>query len=277
MKSKNILLAGLPAAGKSTYVAVLWAVEKDGQSGHLWSCDGLPFESSYIDGMRENWLLLKEVRRTTFAEPQEIALPMKGKRTGEKISLALPDFKGEIFQRVLDNSVSEEVETWCENANGILFMLNLGSSSPDPLQEHMSGDAQPKVNLENVVMTSNDITAAIKNVLLMKYLWEQMGDCPISICFSRWDLADLGTASSVDQWVRENHPSIYNFVEEHFSDHRYFGISSQGADYKGLDETQQDALAELTTTKERAYIYTDKKSFDITEPIDYIIVSSHED
>ena len=71
MESTNILLAGLPAAGKSTYIAALWAVEKDGKSGHLLTCDERPSESFYVDGMSDNWTVLKEVRRTTLAQPME--------------------------------------------------------------------------------------------------------------------------------------------------------------------------------------------------------------
>lgn len=277
MESKNILLAGLPAAGKSTYITALWAVEKDGKSGHLLSCDGLPSESSYIDGMRDNWMVLKEVRRTAFAEPQEIVLPMKSLRTGEKISLVLPDFKGEVFQRVLDNAVSDNILEWCDKADGILFMLNLGNASPDMLQEEMSDAAKPKVELEKVVMTSSDITDAIKNVLLLKFLREGMGDCPISICFSCWDIRDVAEGLSAEQWVKVNHPCIYNFVEDHFSEYRYFGVSAQGADYQTLDEEHEDDLAEKTTAKKRAFVYSDKKSFDITEPLDYILSSNNED
>lgn len=277
MESKNILLAGLPAAGKSTYLTALWAVEKDGKSGHLLSCDGLPSESSYIDGMRENWMVLKEVRRTSFAEPQEIILPMKSGRTEEKINLSLPDFKGEVFQKVLDNVVSEKINVWCSKAEGILFMLNIGGSSPELLQEELSDTTKPKVDVEKVVMTSNDITPAIQNVLLLKFLREEIGDCPISLCFSCWDIVDCDAEKSVGDWVKENHPCIYNFVNEHFSHYRYFGISAQGADYVGLDETKEDELAEKTTQKERAFVFTNKKSFDITEPIDFIISASDED
>lgn len=277
MEGKNILLAGLPAAGKSTYLTALWAVEKDGKSGHLLSCDGLPPESSYIDGMRDNWMVLKEVRRTAFAEPQEILLPMKSFRSSEKISLVLPDFKGEVFQGVLDNIISDDIRNWCGKAEGILFMLNLGNASPDMLQEEMSESAKPKVEREKVVMTSSDITDAIKNVLLLKFLWEEIGDCPISICFSCWDIRDVAEGLSSEQWVKENHPCIYNFVEEHFTHYCYFGVSAQGADYQGLDAEREDDLAEKTTSKERAYVYTDKKSYDITEPIDYILSSNNED
>ena len=277
MESKNILLAGLPAAGKSTYITALWAIEKDGKSGHLLTCDGMPSESSYVDGMRDNWMVLKEVWRTAFAEPQEIILPMKSKRTEEKISLALPDFKGEVFNRILDNAISEDIQEWCNKSEGILFMLNLGGMSPEPFQEEMSERTSSKVELDKVAMTSNDITDAIKNVLLLKYLWQEMGDCPISICFSCWDIRDAVDGISAEQWVKDNHPCVYNFVEEHFKKHRYFGISAQGADYQNLDERSEDELAEKTTKKERAFVFTDKKSFDITEPIDYILTANNED
>lgn len=271
METTNILLAGLPAAGKSTYITALWAVEKDGKSGHLLTCDGMPSESSYIDSMRENWMVLKEVRRTAFAEPQEIVLPMKSSRTGEKINLSLPDFKGEIFQRILDNAVSKEIEDWCGKSSGILFMLNLGGCSPQMLQEQVSDVTKPKVDLEKVVMTSGDIEPAIQNVLLLKYLYDYMDDIPIAICFSSWDATDCKEGKSVDEWVKENHPCIYNYVKEHFSSFRFYGISAQGADYGDLDENSGDELAEKTTQKERAFVYTDKKSFDITEPIDFLI------
>lgn len=271
METTNILLAGLPAAGKSTFITALWAVEKDGKSGHLLTCDGMPSESSYIDSMRENWMVLKEVRRTAFAEPQEIVLPMKSRQTGEKINLSLPDFKGEIFQKILDNAVSKEIEDWCDKSNGILFMLNLGDYSLKMLQEQVSDETKPKVDLEKVVMTSSDIDPAIQNVLLLKYLYERMDDIPIAICFSSWDTTDGIKGKSIDEWVLENHPCIYNYVKEHFSCYKFYGISAQGADYGELDENSGDELAEKTTLKERAFVYTDKKSFDITEPIDFLI------
>ncbi len=271
MEATNILLAGLPAAGKSTYITALWAVEKDGKSGHLLSCDGMPAESSYIDSMRENWMVLKEVRRTAFAEPQEIVLPMKRSRTGENINLSLPDFKGEIFQRILDNAVSEEIEDWCDKSSGILFMLSLCNSSPQVFQEEVSDETKPKVDLEKVVMASSDIDPEIQNVLLLKYLYERMDDVPIAICFSSWDSADCNKGKTIDKWVEENHPCIYNFVNEHFSSFKFYGISAQGADYRELDENSGDELAAKTTLKERAFIYTDQKSFDITEPINFLI------
>ena len=44
----------------------------------------------------------------------------------------------------------------------------------------------------------------------------------------------------------------------------------------GAVVTNEDELAEKTTKKERSFVYTDKKSYDITEPI-YFIVTQNED
>jgi hypothetical protein len=270
-KKSSVLLAGLPAVGKSTYITALWAVEKDGNSGHLLTCDEYPADSSYIDTMRNNWIELKEVRRTSFAEPIEIVLPMKDSKTGERVDLAMPDFKGEVFQRVLENSVSDGIKTWCDKSNAILFMLRLPTSSPDMLQEEVSDTASSRLEMESVVMQVSDIDPAIQSILLLKYLYGRMKDRPIALCFALWDKADCNEEMNVEQWVKENHPCIYNFVVEHFSNYRFYGISAQGAEYEGLDEVGEDELAERTTRKERAYIYTDKKSFDITEPIAFLV------
>ena len=271
MDRTNILLAGLPEAGKSTYITALWAVEKDGKSGHHLTCDGLPSESSYIDGMRENWMVMKEVRRTSFAEPMEIVLPMKDRVSGKHLNLSFPDFKGEIFQNLIENAVAEDVIEWCDKSNGILFMVNLGNSSPEDFQYDVKVYTNPKVGLEKVVMKSNDISPAIRNVLLLKYLWNKMGNVPIAICFSLWDLKDCLEGKDVSAWIRENHPCLHNFVHAHFSNYRFYGISAQGVDYKELDDDSNDALAVKTTQKERAYIYTDQISYDITEPIAFLI------
>ncbi len=277
MKKTNIFLAGLPSVGKSTYLTALWAVEKDGRSGHLLTCDDFPSDSSYIDGMRNNWIELKEVRRTTFAEPTEIVLPMRSSRTGNKINLAMPDFQGEIFQRVISNSISSNIDEWCDRSDGILFMLRMPTTSPEMLQEQISPKTEPRLEMEKVVMQTKDIEVAIQNLILLKYLYSRMGDCPISLCFSLWDIADNANNETMEKWVKVNHPCIYNFVTEHFTKFRFYGISAQGASYEDLSEEEGDKLAEKTTKKQRAYVYTDQLSYDITEPLYFLISTQDED
>ena len=49
---------------------------------------------------------------------------------------------------------------------------------------------------------------------------------------------------------------------------KYYGVSAQGLEYK---DEKFDEYQRLTELKQRAYVYTDNKSHDITEPFDFLI------
>ncbi len=189
----------------------------------------------------------------------------------------MPDFQGEIFQRVISNSISSDIDEWCDRSDGILFMLRMPTTSPEMLQEQISPKTEPRLEMEKVVMQTKDIEVAIQNLILLKYLYSRMGDCPISLCFSLWDIADNANNETMEKWVKVNHPCIYNFVTEHFTKFRFYGISAQGASYEDLSEEEGDKLAEKTTKKQRAYVYTDQLSYDITEPLYFLISTQDED
>lgn len=50
-------------------------------------------------------------------------------------------------------------------------------------------------------------------------------------------------------------------------------MSAQGKAYKEGEDSYDEELDELTEKKQRAYIYTDYKSNDITEPIAFLLES----
>lgn len=69
-----------------------------------------------------------------------------------------------------------------------------------------------------------------------------------------------------------NKPSIFlQFYKSSFSNVKFYGISAQGLEY---DDAKIDEYQLLTERKQRAYIYTDKKSYDITEPFNFLISQS---
>ncbi len=62
----SCLMVGLPSAGKSTYLAAFWAIEKEGNTGHLVSCRRYPPKTKYLDELKNNWLQQELVKRTTL-------------------------------------------------------------------------------------------------------------------------------------------------------------------------------------------------------------------
>ena len=99
------------------------------------------------------------------------------------------------------------------------------------------------ISLKYFLQCVEETNRVIQNILLMKYLYEMMNDSPIAICFSSWDKVDNPEGMSVEEWVKNNHPCIFNFVKEHFSNFCFYGVSAQGADYDDLNEENEDELA----------------------------------
>ncbi|KAA6332730.1 hypothetical protein EZS27_018789 [termite gut metagenome] len=269
--TKKCLIVGLPNAGKSTYIGAFWAIEKDGDTGHKLTCKEYPSDTTYLDALKKNWLEQTIVGRTVNIEPQEIHLKLHSETTENTLDLHIPDFKGEAFQHILSNNIMEKVVKWCGQTDCILYFIKYAKE--DILQDEVpqtsvvsESQAEP-VRKEPMTMQIKDVSEWIQNIMLLKYLHTQVvNDIPLVICISAWDKVD--TVLSIESWIKSNHPFFYNFIQHHFTNVKYYGVSAQGLEYKDekIDEYQR-----LTELKQRAYIYTDNKSHDITEPFDFLI------
>jgi len=269
--TKKCLIVGLPSAGKSTYIGAFWAIEKDGGTGHKLTCKEYPSDTTYLDALKKNWLEQTIVDRTVNIEPQDIRLKLYSETTGNELELHIPDFKGEAFQRILSNNVMEKVVEWCNNADCILYFIEYAKD--DILQDEMPqadvlDAAQTELTQrESTTMQIKDISKWTQNIMLLKYLHTQVGrDIPLAICISAWD--KVNTELPIESWIKANHLFLYNFIQHHFTNVKYYGVSAQGLEYR---EENFDEYQRLTEQKQRAYIYTNSKSHDITEPFDFLI------
>lgn len=264
---KKCLIAGLPAAGKTTYIAALYTIEKEGDTGHALTCVKYPDNTFYLDGLRKCWLGMKSVDRTTLVEPAVIELVMKNKETEETLTLKIPDFKGESYSNIILNNISDDLTQWCDEcASIVFFMRDLGSIT---LQDELPKDenVRPEERIAQVDMELKDIPEMIQDVIVLKYLYQQMGKCRISVCVSAWDkIENIEEGECVETWVKRNFPFLYQFIETHFESPIYLGVSAQGVNYddKKMSPTE---LIKRTEERKRAYIYQKKKDFDITKPL----------
>lgn len=265
----SCLMVGLPSAGKTTYLAAFWAVEKEGNTGHKVSCLKYPEDTKYLDEIKNKWLSQEKVPRTTLSTEVHLELVYVG--TDKSLTLNVPDFKGEAFQMLLMNELDDSIERWIKLADSILFFIpNIPS---DSLQDEVyGGDESDNKVAVAPSFTINEVSLWTQNVMLLKFLYEKCGETiPISICFSAWDEINAGSLSA-DEWIKKEHKFFYNFVVNHFHTYKYFGISAQGKKYEEEGAFDEE-LDELTSMKKRAYVFTDKKTNDITEPIAFLFES----
>lgn len=266
--NKKCLIAGLPSAGKSTYIAALWASEKDGNTSHALTCLKYPADTTYLDMLRKKWQNMETVDRTTIASPAEIELTMKVKETNEELTLLIPDFKGEVFQQVLVNQVSDDIVRWCEESDRILFFArDLGLMA---LQDELPSSGRDKgiEQKQDIEMELKDIHIVIQNIMLLKFLRERMGNCRIAICVSAWDaIGNINEDESVEYWLCKNHPFFYQYVVTHFYKPKFYGVSAQGFDYKAPTLPEEE-LIQQSLEGRRAYVFQDGAAdHDITKPL----------
>lgn len=277
MTEKNILIAGLPDAGKSSYIAALNGVMNQEGDFSLSPADGKKTEWKYVDAMTEKWLDCKEVDHSTDDETKFIKWPLK-RKDGQVFDITIPDMKGEIYYDIINNELDSRLSEFCEQAHGILFFVN--NMNRFLLKDHVMTlvkDEENGVEVEDKIQsgltdefernrlnvsTMPDVT---KNLLVLRYLRQIVGNVKLVIAVSSWD--EKQGFSNVEDYFKKICPAIYNYVRFNFDSYKFYGVSAQGVKYG-----KQDAnFNKLTETGKRAYVFTNEKIYDLSHPLDFLI------
>lgn len=267
-QAKKCLVVGLQDTGKSSYIAAFWMIERHETPDHLLTFNKWPDNTQYLDAIGDNWLKQEPVTRSSMEKDLEFSL--KHKDTGEVIELSIPDFKGERYKLILQNEVPPEIEKWLMECDRIMFFL-------PPTKEQIfneESDIEPRENSKQTpssVFTVDEIEPWIQNVELLKFIHEVKGNIKIAFCVSKWDLR-ITKDITVQEWIEKRHLFFYTYVEYHFSNVKYFGVSAQGLDYEHRGELTEDKVCDLTEKKKRAYISSGTdKDYDITKPLAWLL------
>lgn len=260
------LIAGLPDAGKSTYLAALWAIEKEGGTGHLMSISEYPADTTYLDRLKSKWMQLQTVDRTSLELPTEISLSFKMRDTEAELEVTVPDFKGEVFDAILKGQEKDDLVRWCQDCDNIMFFMRI---SPDLfLQEQIQmGAAKINTQKEAKAFTASDIHPMVRNLLVLKRLLALSKPKKIAVCISAWDEAELHEGENAESWAKNRLRILHDFLNYFFPRVKFFGVSAQGMKY----DTDKEADIDEVDFKRRAYVFTQgNKSYDITEPLAYL-------
>lgn len=280
MADKKILIAGLPNAGKSSYIGALNGIMN--QDGDFCLSPALEKASEwpYVNSLTEKWLECQIVDHSSDGETKYIKWPLK-KKDGQEVVITIPDMKGETYYDIINNEFDPKLANFCKGATGILFFIN--NMNRFVLKEHAlklvveKNGADKDVKEEDYTQTASKAEAdkiklnvstmpdVTKNLLVIRYLRKLMGNVKIVVAVSSWD--EKKSYKTIEDYCKKICPAIYNYVKNHFDYYRFYGVSAQGVKYG-----EEDAdFNKLTETGKRAYVYTDRKIFDLSHPLDYLI------
>ena len=243
MELKKCFIAGMPNAGKSTYLAALWYSLVNPTQNKL-TLKSVESEE-YLYGLSQKWSNCEELDRTLLgAEAKDLSVNVADVN-GSEYKIMIPDLSGETFsncyaQRALDADLAEYI---IESDSVVLFVnvadvseLALISDLPSFPNELTNGDSKelPTWNaygdpMQTKLVELLQIISSLKGVHSFK----------LGIVLSAWDLiAKLYPDELPQNYLEQKLPLLWQFLSanENKYNMQYWGVSAQGADLKHKDD-----------------------------------------
>lgn len=262
------LIAGLPAAGKSTYIGALAYMLQNPVNNQILTLNENPEDLSYLNKLIDPWLSLQRMERTTRGFANNIDLNLVRKADNKTFSISLPDIAGEDYESIVRMN-SEVIASWSDKPEAMLLFINEWDN--DILKEQL-GETEPfDKNAEPPTFELKNMSAVVQNVLMLKELHHLFPWKKLAIGLSSWDKHQKDYGSPIDM-LKTRASFLYNFIMHCFPNAYIFGVSAQGDEYVE-DDNIQNKLIEKTENGTRAFIVDNKgsKSYDLTLPLNFLI------
>ena len=271
---KKCFVAGLPDAGKTTFIAALWDIIKRKGSSLELQFSTTPDNTTYLNEIWEYWVSMKKIERSKTPAPDDISINVKRVTDGTELVLDLPDFMGEQFQKIIDHTLPENIQKWITKSDRMLFLINnLNDSLKDDLEDETEcAIDRVKEKEEAPRLAPEKMLLASQNMMVLKYIANHVRMKKVAIGLSAWDVK-MKEGKSPEDFLKQRSPVLYNFIKYHFSEVVFFGVSAQGFDYKDVAAKEKE-MRDKTRNSDRAFIVFDKDSEpspDLTRPLNYLI------
>lgn len=293
MNKHKILIAGLPDTGKSTFIGALWAIVKNYseivKSKMKASDNDVPDLVEKLDNLSEDWECVRYIKRSSEDIPENLRIELVTDDDETEVTLDFPDFRGESFRNIISQSQPKTIDDWCKNADNLLFFINNFGSGTfyDEIRDYDNDKDPSKTRFNQPVLRPELMTPATQNMLILRYLKEHSQFKNVTICITQWDKyvkihSDTPKLQSPESVLEKKSPALYNFIKYHYPQAKFYGLSSQGAEYEYEKQTAEQKsndeknvkpdckkrLLEWGDKGQRAFICWDKEySFDITSLI----------
>lgn len=256
----NVLIAGLIGSGKSTLIGALAYAIKTGKSSYKFV--DRPEDLTPLAKLYKPWLSLTPVNRTALGNSETFEFSLK-KETGPQVSISIPDYAGEDFERLISKQ-SEILRHWGGEKNALIYLIK--DFELDILEESFITEAENR-SISPIHTFSLELTTSqVKNILLLKELLKLARWKSVVIGISAWDRYDNNYLP--DAFLKEKAPVLHNYIKKYLPKTTIIGVSAQGAEYT---ETLRQELSERTMNNTRSWLVINKDHmYDLTKILDLI-------
>ncbi|MDK2126225.1 TRAFAC clade GTPase domain-containing protein [Parachitinimonas caeni] len=295
----RFVIMGLPASGKTTFLAALWHLIAGGDETKCrLTLERLDGDKSYLNEIGSAWRSFTEVPRTSQLSPMDVAIQLKDCHTGISGTARFPDLAGEVYDRqIAERRCRAEFLEEISSDNGILFFISADVTDATESFSVLEFNAQSTfaINAKNTIdskmvgeITGGDgppppndfqewepkhLPTQVKIVQLLSDLL-----CPpfeprcrrLAVMISAWDLTEP-MMYEPQEWLAKEMPLVDQFLRanELVFKYRIYGVSAQGVNLKNHEAVEQ--LADRTPSERIQIIGPDCDKHDLTAPLVWLM------
>ena len=284
----SFVIMGLPASGKTTYLAALWHLIEAGEVECRIRLDKYEGDLEYLNSIAEAWRTFKKVPRTSQVGDQDVSIQFIDQHTKVRGTAFFPDLAGETFDtqvegrkckpRFVDDVASDDGVLFFISAdrkedqlsildfNKMLPPAELDAGEADPgLEEPQEAEWDPKY-----IPAQVRIVQILSDLLRLPFVARPRR---LAIVISAWDLTS-GSGFTPTSWLEAHMPLLAQFLATNQAsfEHALYGISAQGIRLE--DEAAIDGVADLAPSR-RVRVTSDAgESHDLTLPLAWLMTGS---
>ena len=273
-------MIGLRGSGKTTYLAALWNYLESAEIDDQIRVPKLQPDRDYLNAIRNNWLALKTVGRTSLRTTGAVSVSLEYKPTSSRVELTLPDLSGEYYRlqwskRKASNSYVEFARE-CTGAFLFVHAADIrrthaikAKSLDDGHDIEDEGRQGLPVSTNWTPEQSSTQVQLVDILQLLLALRNAETGMRVAVIISAWDLIKVpvspaglleSRAPLLSQFLRANEDWIASEV---------FGVSSQGGDLTN----DRDRLLSAASASSRcsAVRGSGLECVSITEPLQFLL------
>jgi GTPase SAR1 family protein len=291
-KDRSIIICGLPASGKTTFLAALWhvVVQRVNPNAKLKFDSLKDGDHAHLNAIARRWQQAKEQIHTETASGKLVSMNLK-EADGRKVKMTFPDLSGESYQQMWEaRECDEQLGQIVRSGEGVMLFLHanrvrrpIGVAEAIAHSEALGGKpSEPTVSEK---WHPKDAPTAVQVVEMLQMLRCNTLRSPakrLAIMLSAWDkVEDEGLDPEaflarelplLDQYLRQG-DGAWEF--------RVYGLSAQGSDYEPelregeeLDsklKAKVNAIREIEEASARIRLVSPSPSTDLTDPIVWLM------
>lgn len=283
----SVVICGLPASGKTTFLAALWFMVFDKRDPDaLLRFDSLiDLDHSHLNEIMRRWLQAKEQIHTEVASGKIVSMNLKD-GSGRRIRMTFPDLSGESFQQMWEaRECAPELAQLLHVCDGILLFVHadkikrpIGVAETTRYAAGLEGGIAAAGTPED--WHPKDAPTAVQLVEMLQMFRSDALQSParrLAVVLSAWDKVEEDNETvTPEQYLASELPLLDQYLR-HGVDRwnlRVYGLSAQGGDFEREgatdDADRNERVAEiraLDDASERIRLITPELSRDLTEPI----------